>query len=65
MSAQFHILKPSYDPAEGVALFPYALGDLRFTELLEFPRGADADVAAGDAFLKLLTPRERDFALDI
>jgi hypothetical protein len=91
LSAQFHILKPSYDPAEGVALFPYALGDLRFTELLEFPRGADADAAAGDAFLKLLdltavvlgasyfkllaptrieidfalTPRERDFALDI
>ena len=54
MSAQFHILKPSYDPAEGVALFPYALGDLRFTELLEFPAGADADAAASDAFLKLL-----------
>jgi hypothetical protein len=54
LSAQFHILKPSYDPAEGVALFPYALGDLRFTELLEFPTGADADAAASDAFLKLL-----------
>lgn len=54
MSAHFHILQPSYDPAEGVALFPYALGDLRFTELLEFPAGADTDAAASDAFLKLL-----------
>lgn len=54
MSSNFHILKPSYDPAEGVALFPYALGDLRFTELLEFPKDADADAAASDAFLKLL-----------
>ena len=48
MSAPFDILKPSYDPAEGVALFPYALGDLRFTEVLEFPKGADADAAASD-----------------
>ncbi|MEO7223184.1 MAG: hypothetical protein ABIY37_11985 [Devosia sp.] len=54
LNASFHILKPSYDPAEGVALFPYALGDLRFTELLEFPNGADTDAAASDAFLKLL-----------
>ncbi len=54
MSAHFHILKPSYDPAEGVALFPFALGDLRFTELLEFPSGADADAAASGAFLRLL-----------
>lgn len=54
MSAPFDILKPSYDPAEGVALFPYALGDLRFTEVLEFPKGADADAAASDAFAKLL-----------
>jgi hypothetical protein len=54
LSTAFHILKPSYDPAEGVALFPYALGDLRFTELLEFPKGADADAAASAAFLKLL-----------
>lgn len=54
MSTNFQILKPSYDPAEGVALFPYALGEHRFTELLEFPKGADADAAASDAFLKLL-----------
>jgi UDP-N-acetyl-alpha-D-muramoyl-L-alanyl-L-glutamate epimerase len=54
LSTVFQILKPSYDPAEGVALFPYALGDLRFTELLEFPKGADPDAAASDAFLKLL-----------
>jgi hypothetical protein len=54
LSAPFDILKPSYDPAEGVALFPYALGDLRFTEVLEFPKGADADAAASDAFAKLL-----------
>ena len=54
MSSKFQILNPSYDPATGIALFPYALGDLRFTELLEFPAGADADAAASDAFLKLL-----------
>lgn len=50
----FHILKPSYDPAEGVALFPYALGDLRFTELLEFPKGANSGAAASGAFLRVL-----------
>jgi hypothetical protein len=54
LSSTFNILKPSYDPAEGVALFPYSLGDLRFTELLEFPKGADSDAAASDAFAKLL-----------
>lgn len=54
MSEHFHILEPSYDPAAGVARFPYALGELRFTELLEFPPGSDADAAASDAFLKLL-----------
>jgi UDP-N-acetyl-alpha-D-muramoyl-L-alanyl-L-glutamate epimerase len=54
LSARFDILKPSYDPAEGVALFPYALGDLRFTERLEFPAGTDAGAAASDAFVKLL-----------
>jgi len=54
LSVHFHILKPSYDPAEGVALFPYALGALRFTEVLEFPRGGDTDAASSEAFHKLL-----------
>ena len=54
MSAHFHIFQPSYDPAEGVALFPYALGELRFTELLEFPANADAGAARSAAFRKLL-----------
>ncbi len=54
MSNAFHILKPGYDPTKGTARFSYALGDLRFTELLEFPRGGDADASASDAFLKLL-----------
>ena len=48
MSEHFHILEPSYDPVAGVARFPYALGDLRFTELLEFPPGSDADAAASE-----------------
>ena len=54
MSHSFHILQPAYDAASGVARFPYALGDLSFTETLEFPAGADANAAASDAFLRLL-----------
>jgi hypothetical protein len=50
----FHIVEPSFDAATGVARFPYALGDLRFTETLQFPSGANADAAASPAFAKLL-----------
>jgi hypothetical protein len=52
--AVFQIQAPSYDAATGVARFPYALGDLRFTETLAFPTGGDPDAAASDAFGKLL-----------
>ncbi|RYE09071.1 MAG: hypothetical protein EOP22_10775 [Hyphomicrobiales bacterium] len=54
MSAPFRIEKPTYDAATGVARFPYALGDLRFTETLRFADGADADAAASAAFARLL-----------
>ena len=54
MSSTFHILQPVYDAARGVASFRYALGDLEFTETLEFPQGADADAAGSDAFARLL-----------
>ena len=54
MTADFHIDVPTYDVATGVARFPYALGDLRFAETLQFPPGADADAAASDAFARLL-----------
>jgi hypothetical protein len=53
-SETFSIDKPSFDAASGAALFPYALGDLRFTETLQFPTGASADAAASPAFTKLL-----------
>ena len=49
MSDTFRIDKPTYDAATGVARFPYALGDLRFTETLQFPAGGDADAAASSA----------------
>lgn len=54
MSERFRIEKPHYDAAAGVARFPYALDDLGFTEILQFPAGGDADAAASDAFGKLL-----------
>lgn len=54
MSTNFHISNPSYDPSKGVARFPYALGDHRFAEVLEFPSDTDPDAAASGAFLKLL-----------
>jgi hypothetical protein len=54
LSADFQILEPAYDAATGVARFPYALGDLRFTETLQFPAGGDPDAAASAAFGKLL-----------
>lgn len=54
MSETFRIEKPGYDAATGVARFDYALGELRFTEVLEFPAGSDADAAGSEAFGKLL-----------
>jgi len=54
LAQDFSIEKPSYDAATGIARFRYALGSLRFIETLQFPAGGDADVAASDAFGKLL-----------
>lgn len=54
MSEIFRIEKPSHDPITGIARFPYALGDLRFAETLQFPAGGDTHAAASDAFGKLL-----------
>ena len=54
MSDSFHILAPAYDASTRVASFPYALGDLRFTETLHFPEGTDASAARSDAFARLL-----------
>jgi hypothetical protein len=54
LSSAFTVAKPTYDAATGVARFPYALGELHFTETLQFPPGADPDAAASDAFGKLL-----------
>ena len=54
LGSDFKILRPSYDATSGVARFPYALGDLRFTEVLTVPAGSDGAAAASDAFDKLL-----------
>lgn len=54
MSDIFRIEKPSYDAASRRATFPYTLGDLRFTETLDFPAGADAAMAMTPAFAKML-----------
>ncbi len=54
MSETFRIEKPVYDATAGVATFAYALGDLRFTEVLQFPPRGDVDAAASDAFARLL-----------
>src|SRR5690606_19131239 len=48
------ILRPSFDPASGEARFPYALGDLSFTEVLTLPVVTDAEAATSPAFTKLL-----------
>ncbi len=53
MTSAFRIETPSFDTATGVAHFPYALGEVRFTETLEFPAGG-ADAAESSAFRKLL-----------
>ena len=56
MSETFRIGEPSYDAATGVARFPYALGELHFTETLTVPRrGGDMRMLlASDAFGQLL-----------
>jgi len=54
LSEQFSINRPQFDPATGLARFPYSLGELDFTETLQFPPGADRAAAASPAFAKLL-----------
>jgi hypothetical protein len=54
VSDTFRIDKPAFDAATGVARFPCALGDLRFTETLQFPDDPNTDAARSPAFLKLL-----------
>lgn len=54
MSTSFQILPPSYDADAAVARFPYALGDLRFVETLEFAAHADKAAASTAAFERLL-----------
>ncbi|KKB07256.1 hypothetical protein [Devosia chinhatensis] len=54
MTETFRIDRPSFDPATGEARFTYGLGDLRFTERLGLPDGADAGAALSPAFEKLL-----------
>jgi hypothetical protein len=54
LSDSFHILQPAYDATTRIASFPYALGELRFTETLAFPESADATAARSDAFARLL-----------
>jgi len=49
----FRIETPSFDAVTGRARFPYALGQLRFTETLAFPPGG-ADAGASPAFERLL-----------
>ena len=54
LTEQFLIERPTFDPATGEARFAYGLGDLRFTETLGLPAGADPAAATSPAFLKLL-----------
>ncbi|MET0440339.1 MAG: hypothetical protein ABW043_22825 [Devosia sp.] len=54
MTESFSILPPSFDPATGEARFAYRLGDLSFTEILDLPKGAKAELAQSPAFAKLL-----------
>lgn len=54
----FIISKPEYDAPNQCARFTYGLGDLTFTEILQFPQDADKDadsaMAKTPAFIKLL-----------
>lgn len=54
MTESFSILLPSFDPTTGEARFAYRLGDLSFTEILDLPKGAKAELAQTPAFAKLL-----------
>jgi hypothetical protein len=54
MNSDFKIEQPTHDAVTGTAQFPYALGDLHFTEVLQFPSGGDRDAAASAAFGRLL-----------
>jgi UDP-N-acetyl-alpha-D-muramoyl-L-alanyl-L-glutamate epimerase len=54
VTESFRIDRPSFDPATGVARFPYRLGTLSFTETLTLPQGADTMAAHSPSFLKLL-----------
>ncbi|MGV3577236.1 MAG: hypothetical protein ACO1O4_19085 [Devosia sp.] len=54
MTESFSILPPSFDPTTGEARFAYRLGDLSFTEILDLPKGAKAELARTPAFAKLL-----------
>ncbi|KKC37498.1 hypothetical protein WH87_12970 [Devosia epidermidihirudinis] len=54
LTEHFLIERPSFDPATGKAVFTYGLDDLRFTETLTLPAGADPSAAASPSFAKLL-----------
>lgn len=54
MTEHFLIERPTFDAATGLARFGYGLGELRFTETLALPTGADPLAAQGPAFRKLL-----------
>jgi UDP-N-acetyl-alpha-D-muramoyl-L-alanyl-L-glutamate epimerase len=54
VSDTFRIDKPAFDATTGAAHFHYALRDLRFTEILQFPPGTNVDAAQSPAFAKLL-----------
>lgn len=54
MSEAFRILEPTYDAMASIARFPYALGRLRFTEVLTFPSNASRKAATSPAFARLM-----------
>lgn len=54
MTEAFTIEQPAFDAVTGIATFRYTLGELSFSEVLTFPSGSDASVAATPSFLKLL-----------
>jgi hypothetical protein len=54
LSEAFRILEPSYDAMASIARFPYALGRLRFTEVLTFPSNASRKAATSPAFARLM-----------
>lgn len=54
MTETFTIERPNFDAATGVATFRYAVGELHFAEILQFPRGGDTTAAETTAFGKLL-----------